>query len=622
MSDMARNEGSNGGFGRAQERDAALLHANDLMPPPSPLEMPEQDFFRHAATARMPEPLSDDMAARRTIVVLATLLLAVAAGTELRVALSRDGLNFADVMLLVLFFPLFAWIAFGFVGSAVGFWQLMTGQTMVEPVPPSTRPVGRTAILVPIRNEDINAVARRITAMASSIAATGAADRFAFFMLSDSGVAEGEEEVKVARRLRRDSPVAVHYRRRAINHARKPGNIAEWVRNNGAAWDYMLVLDADSMMGGRTIAGLAAAMDARPGVGLIQTSPNIIGGQTLFARWHQFATRLYGPVASAGLMWWSGSEATFWGHNAILRTRAFAETCGLPALPGSPPFGGHIMSHDMVEAALLRRAGWGVHMIMVAESYEEYPPTLVDFAIRDRRWCQGNIQHIRLFGAAGFHWVSRMQLIIGASAYITSPLWLLLILAATAGHLTPAGVDALAPSPWILALTFLLLFGPKLMGLIFALSDAKRREGFGGAKRLIASVALEIPLAILTAPATMLTQTMALIDIVRGRASGWAPQSRESNGIALGDAIRHYRPHLIAGVAFILLTLLLDAEMWWIAPVVVGLLSAPFVAAFTSRRDMGERASELGLFQVPGGGEARAPARNEAVTRPVLPRSA
>lgn len=600
MRDETRNGAAADGV-MDPERGRVLSHAaNALMPPQAPLEMPEQDFHRHGGTARVPEPLADDMAARRTIVVLATLLLAVAAGTELRVALSRDGLTVSDVLLLLLFWPLFAWIAFGFVGSAIGFWQLLTRRTMIEPAPPSARPVGRTAILVPIRNEDIDAVSRRIAAMAASIAATGSADRFAFFMLSDSGAAEGEAEVKAAKRLNRNSPVPVYYRRRAINHARKPGNIAEWVRNHGAAWDYMLVLDADSLMGGRTIAGLAAAMDARPGVGLIQTSPNIIGARTLFARWQQFATRLYGPIASAGLMWWSGSEATFWGHNAILRTRAFAASCGLPTLPGAAPFGGHIMSHDMVEAALLRRDGWGVHMIMVADSFEEYPPTLVDHAIRDRRWCQGNIQHIRLFGAAGFHWVSRLQLIIGASAYITSPLWLLLLLAATAGHLTPAGVDALAPSPWILALTFLLLFGPKLLGLGLALADPARRAAFGGAKRLILSTAIEIPLAILTAPATMLTQTMALIDIVRGRASGWAPQSRESSGIALADALRHYRPHMIAGVGLLALSALLDAELWWIAPVVAGLLAAPFVAAITSRRDLGDKAAAIGLFQVPG----------------------
>jgi membrane glycosyltransferase len=169
-------------------------------------------------------------------------------------------------------------------------------------------------------------------------------------------------------------------------------------------------------MSGSAMVGMASIMETKPTVGLLQTVPNIIGADTFFQRWMQFSAYAYGPIASAGLLWWSGSEANFWGHNAIVRTRAFADCCGLPELPGKPPFGGLIQSHDMVEAALLRRRGWAVHMVLIDGSYEEYPPTVIDHAIRDRRWAQGNLQHLRLLDATGFHWTSRLHLLIGASA--------------------------------------------------------------------------------------------------------------------------------------------------------------------------------------------------------------
>jgi membrane glycosyltransferase len=129
--------------------------------------------------------------------------------------------------------------------------------------------------------------------------------------------------------------------------------------------------------------------------------PLIVNRTSLFARVQQFASRLYGPMLSEGLAWWSGSEGNYWGHNAIIRTRAFAEQAGLPRLPGRKPFGGEILSHDFVEAALLRRGGWDVRMApQLYGSFEECPPSLPDLIVRERRWCQGNLQHEACTGTA------------------------------------------------------------------------------------------------------------------------------------------------------------------------------------------------------------------------------
>ena len=572
------------------------------LPAEAPLEMPRQRFSRAVPPSVAPGTAPSDMLPRRLLLLLATLLMGLAALAGVKPALAQDGLGAVDFLLMALFFPLFAWIAFGFVGSLVGFALLMTGRSpgYISAPERSTPAIGRTAVLMPVHNEDVRAVFGRVAAMMRSIADAGSAATTDFFVLSDSGLAGGVEEERCWEAIAPTAPLPLYYRRRTANVAAKPGNIAEWVQRFGGGYAYMVVLDADSLMSGRTIATLASAIETRPAVALIQTVPSVIAAHTLFQRWMQFASRLYGPVATAGMLWWFGAEGTFWGHNAIVRTAAFAESCGLPELLGPAPFGGHVLSHDMVEAALLRRRGWAVHMVMIGGSYEEYPPTMIDHAIRDRRWAQGNIQHIRLLGSAGFHWISRLQLLVGASAYITSPLWLLLILTTLAAQTgEPDRTIVAASSAGVLALTLLLLFGPKLMALAWVCADPARRAGFGGGRSLARSVVAEVILSILFAPAAMLTQTIDVIGIMQGKRSRWVAQSRESDGIALEDALRRYRWHVAAAVALILTAPLAPITAAWLAPVTLGLLVSPWLAMLTARRDLGARAHAAGLFCVP-----------------------
>jgi membrane glycosyltransferase len=521
---------------------------------------------------------------------------------EITRSLSSDGIQAIDVVLMGLFFALFAWIAFGFLNAFAGFLLLVSGRSVPTPAAaPTAKPVGRTAILLPIHNEEVEPVFARLRAMARSIAAAGGAQLFEIFILSDSKPEREVLEHKAFRRLRGLSPLPVWYRRRLINEARKPGNIADWVRRHGGAFDYMMVLDADSLMSGAAVMRLAAAMDRHPQVGLLQTIPMVIGGETLFARWQQFCARLYGPVFSAGLLWWSGAEASFWGHNAIIRTAAFAEACGLPKLPGPEPFGGHIMSHDMFEAALLRRRGWACHMVAMQDgTYEEYPPTFVEHAQRDRRWCQGNLQHLRVLDSAGFHWVSRLQLLMGASAYLTSPLWLMLlgVSAIVAAH-SEGSIQIIAPSGWLLALTIVLLFAPKFMALGWMLADPVRRQGFGGGWSLTKSVLADIPLSALVAPMMMMTQSLAVIDILRGRKSGWAVQNRVSDGVSMSDAARASRPHLILGAAMAAAAILGWQPAIWMSPIFAGLLASPLLVAWTSRASIGRASARRHYFMIP-----------------------
>ncbi|OJU11879.1 MAG: glucan biosynthesis glucosyltransferase H [Caulobacterales bacterium 68-7] len=572
------------------------------LPPEAPLEMPEQAFHGHPLATNAVPTSPAGIFVRRLLLIVATAVIGLMASTSVRVAVGLDGVGLLDVLLLLLFVPLVSWIAFGFVAGCAGFLKLITGEHPgFTPIPrPESALRHKTAVLMPVHNESVEATFGRVEAMARSIADAGAAEFFDFFILSDSNALHGRHEEEAWAQLSARAPIRVYYRRRTQNIGKKPGNVADWIRRFGGAYEHMIVLDADSMMSGSAMVGMASIMETKPTVGLLQTVPNIVGAHTLFQRWMQFATYAYGPIASAGLLWWSGAESNFWGHNAIVRTRAFADCCGLPDLPGKPPFGGLIQSHDMVEAALLRRRGWAVHMVMINGSYEEFPPTVIDHAIRDRRWAQGNLQHLRLLDATGFHWISRLHLLVGASAYMTAPAWLLLLIVQIAQAFL-GGSDLLVggPPPGVLLLTVVCLFGVKVMSVVWLLVDGDRRRGFGGAYSIIRSALLEIVLSILLAPVAMVNHTKALIGLLLGIKSEWSPQSRESEGLTLREVLPKTREHLALGLAFLVAGVFNPVLGLWLSPVILGLLAAPWLITVTSSGRLGTKAHDSGLFIVP-----------------------
>ncbi|MDB5423636.1 MAG: glycosyl transferase family 2, partial [Phenylobacterium sp.] len=495
-----------------------------------------------------------------------------------------------------------------------------------SPHPPL--PVTRTALLMPLYNENADAAFARLAGLDVALARLGASSAFDIFVLSDST----SERIAFAERaafrtLRVQANSRLFLRRRLENLERKAGNISEWVRRFGGAYDFMVVLDADSTMAGETLLRLIDAMERNPGVGLIQTAPTITGAATLFARMSQFGVRMYGRVAAAGLAWWAGAEASYWGHNAIVRTKAFAGAAGLPILPGAKPFGGHVLSHDVVEAALLRRAGWAVHVTAALDgSCEETPPTILDFIQRDHRWCQGNLQHLRLIAAKGLHPINRAQLAMGCMAYLSSPLWLLGLVIGLALQLKyPVDWSSFAYllnprfTPFVLTfmLSVLLLIGPKLMGCFLVLSRPGERRAFGGAGAVLKGMALEILLSATLAPILMVANTTAVLQTFRGRDVGWRPQQRDAAGLAWRDAFRAMAWQMVAGLGFAIALCFRPDLALCFAPIVAPLLLAAPLAVLTSRRGPGEFMAGAGFLMTPDGhGVSATPVVFRPVSRP------
>jgi membrane glycosyltransferase len=593
------------------------------MPPEHPGDMPPQrlDRFDPSQRRAMVDPAGRSSALRRSVVVVGSVLLCGYSIREMYEVLSIGDMTPVEWVVLVLFGCTFAWIAIAFVASLAGFVTLLVRRFRPRRRVASGRLAGRTAMLMPTYNEDPARVFAAVEAMAEAIDALGQGHAFDWFILADTtdpDVALEEEAALLAARRRLGDRARVYYRRRRENKAKKAGNVADFCRRWGRAYDHILVLDADSLIDADTIVELAARMEADPDAGLIQTIPMLVNGTTVVARLQQFAGRVYGPVVGTGLSWWVQKEGNFWGHNAIIRTEAFMSAAGLPELPGKPPFGGHILSHDFVEAALIRRAGWTVIIADdLSGSFEESPPSIVDMAVRDRRWCQGNLQHSKVIGARGLHWVSRSHLLTGIMSYVASPLWLLLILAGLALSLQAHFIRPeyfkdefqLFPS-WpridperalaLFALTMAVLFGPKIMGLIAFLTDGPARRASGGTIGVLASFLFEVVVSALIAPIMMLIQTGAVSEILMRRDAGWNPQRRDDGGLPVRELVRRHRWHVIAGVALVFAALADSPVLLaWLSPAALGLVLAVPISALTGSSKVGRAVKAWGILKTP-----------------------
>ena len=583
------------------------------LPAPAPLAMNPQPLdARGKMSGGAPASSPADIARRRLILFTATFAMAALASWVPFTLYADDGFMGMEILGLALFEVLILAISCWFCSAVIGLTVLIRNGDRDEldfaGTPP--RPTVRTAMLMPVYNEDAHASFGRLAQIERSLSRLGVSHSFDLFVLSDTTDERvAATEWAAFQAMRPQSNCRVYYRRRRENTERKVGNLSDWIRRFGAAYSHMIVLDADSTMSGETILHLVDAMERHPKIGLIQTTPTIVKGSTLFARTSQFGVRLYGRVASAGLAWWSGSEASYWGHNAIVRVRAFADCCGLPSLPGRKPFGGHILSHDVVEAGLLRRGGWGVHVTpTLAGSHEETPPSILEFMKRERRWCQGNLQHIALLGAPGLHWMSRFQMGVGLMAYLASPLWLASLVV---GLIIQVGnkpdwsgwwyflVPSYNPLMWASVLTVGMLMGPKLMGFALALSRPAERRAFGGGKMMLKSMAAEMALSALTAPIYMIGNTRAVFEILIGKDAGWHAQDRDADGLSRTDAKANYRNEFFAGLFFTVALAPRPDLLLWVWPIVVPLLFSAQIARWTSSREAGEKARRAGLLMTP-----------------------
>ena len=463
---------------------------------------------------------------------------------------------------------------------------------------------GRTAIAIPIFNEDVREVFRRIGVMRRSLDATGRGSHFDFFVLSDSNDPNKWIEEEIAWNSLHKGTVLhgnrIFYRRRRHPQNNKSGNIADFCRRWGGKYRHMIVLDADSFMTGGTMVALARLMEENPSAGIIQTVPKLMGAKTVFARAMQFAASLYSPALAAGANFWQQGDANFWGHNAIIRLAPFITHCALPKLPGTGAFGGRILSHDFVEAALMRKAGWSVWCAYdLKGSYEGTPPTMLDYLARDRRWCQGNMQHARLLFARGIRPLNRLHFLMGVLAYMASPLLVCFILTGLFASLAASGS---APGALVLfGATMLLIVGFKLTGIISLLSSPSRARAYGGLFRAGLSAVLETAISFLIAPIFLWYHTKFVLFTLAGKKVVWATQDRGGNGgLGWRTAAKEHAFQTFAGsVVTLVLAFCAPGLLFWFSPLLAGLGLLDPRVGFLQPQSRPARQGACGVFFVP-----------------------
>jgi membrane glycosyltransferase len=536
----------------------------------------------------------------------------------------RTGWSASRTVLLVLFIILFFFSAIGCVTAFYGFILRRIGDpqriTQLADYQSQNIDDTSTAIIVPIYNEDVLRVYEGLRASYESLEKTGQLARFDFFILSDSTDVDkwAEEERRWYEVIRELGALGrIYYRRRIAPEGRKSGNVRDFLNTWGQRYRYFIVFDADSVMRGQTMVDLVKMMEANPAVGLIQTVPALVNAESLFGRIQQFANRLFAPIFITGLNYWSQGFGNYWGHNAIIRTEPFMAYCDLPQLPGSKPFGGQILSHDFVEAALLLRENWQVWVAYdLGGSYEEAPQGLIENAQRDRRWCQGNLQHGLVLFARGLRGISRLHLINGIFGYLAGPLWFLFLATFTwmwAMHRF-SGLSDITVHSWTsylnltgaehAFLVFLICMGvlllPKVLALVDLALDRGRQRSFGGLRRAAQSTVLETAFSTLHAPMQMLWHLRFVVTILSGTSVNWGPQNRSADGTAWSYAVRRHWGHTLSGAVWGgLVWWLAPSTFWWFLPVFAGLVLSIPLSVLTSRSTWGSRARTLGFFLTP-----------------------
>ncbi|MFZ3142146.1 glucans biosynthesis glucosyltransferase MdoH [Polaromonas sp.] len=580
------------------------------------------------ASAQAMAPWQHAAKRRRTVFMLLTLVSTVLA-TALFADMQPDYDNaFLQYSQLALFALLSAWVVTGFMTAMMGFYVTLFGDAhtlSAKKVQHHTLDKAtRTAIIMPICNEDVRTVFAGLRATCESVALSGHVQAFDVFVLSDSNnpaIIQAERAAwealrgQLASNLNQSSDqpqIEVYYRLRKRRTDRKAGNVADFCRRWGKDYRYMVVLDADSVMSGDCLVSMVKLMEANPKAGIIQTATQAIGHVTLHARAQQFGSRVTGRLFTLGMQFWQMGESHYWGHNAIIRIAPFMQHCALAHIKGTGGMAGSIMSHDFVEAALMRRAGY--HVWLVADligSYEQQPPDLLAELQRDRRWCQGNLQNSRLIAEPGIHPVHRSMFATGAMAYLSAPLWLCFMTLGTALWLSgsPMVSDwAVLPgellSLW--AWTLCMLFLPRMLGIAAILLN-RQQQAYGGTASLLRSALLETLIALLQAPIRMLAHSLFVVVALTGLKLDWKSPPREAAAVPWAHALRQLAPMsgvvvaLAAGIAPI------DASaLVWLLPVGLPLLLSIPMTVLTSKVGVGTAMRAQNYLLIPE--ETRSPA--------------
>lgn len=609
----------------------------------APLRWPPRPSFRLFKSRRLrhgpgcPPPSKDPADSRASpgswqaaanLRRLALLVLVVAQvyffTSAMAAVLPYHGHRMLEIAILILFAILTSWVSLGFWTAIMGFVVKVTGgdRFAISASAAADVPIdelARTAVIMPICNEDVARVFAGLRATIESLARTGELRHFDFFILSDSSDADNRV-AEVDAWLALCSAVQgfgqVFYRWRQHRLKRKSGNVADFCRRWGANYRYMIVLDADSVMSGACLASLVRLMEANPGAGIIQSAPLVAGRDTLYARMQQFASRVYGPLFVAGLHFWQLGESHYWGHNAILRVAPFMRHCALGRLSGGGPLSGEILSHDFVEAALMRRAGWTVWIAYdLPGSYEEVPPNLVDELKRDRRWCQGNLMNVRLFLANGVHPAHRAVFLTGVAAYASAPLWFLFLLLSTvqlAEHALATPQYFVQPFQlfpvwpvWnpqraiaLFSFTAALLFLPKILSVVLVWIQGAK--DFGGRLRLVSGMLMESLFSALLAPIRMLFHTTFVLAPLLGQGIQWKSPPREDVETGWGEALRRHGLHTLLGLGWAVgVYWLKPSYLLWLLPVVGALVLSIPISVLLSRISLGQQLRGLRFFLIP-----------------------
>jgi len=565
-------------------------------------------------------PHTDDFVVRRSVFLGLSIFLTATGVVLMLNSYSGQTMFWEDYVCVGVFPLLFSQIAVGFTLALFGFFDRLRGgdrhHIMRGPwrAKEESIPLAATAIVIPVYNEEVGRVSKGVANMWRSLEKTGQLEHFDFYICSDSTQADHwvEEEcawLSLCQKLNAFGKIFYRKRRHRING--KSGNVADFCRRWGKRYRYMVVLDADSVMIGPTLVRLVRAMEANPEAGIIQTQPYMVLGTSLFRRILQFSSHVYGGLFSEGCSMAQMSSGSYWGHNAIIRVAPFIEYCDLPLLPVPDPGRRHVLSHDTVEAALMRRAGYGVWIAYDEPgSYEEGPPNLSDMLIRDRRWCAGNLQHFWFLFARGIEMGSRLQIWIGLMAYLCSPLWLTFLVAGCFGAYFRMRFLTLSADPedlgaattshhtgFLVALTLVLLFLPRLLGILTTLPRARQ---FGGVFRLLVSAVLENLLSILMAPVLMMFHTLFVLLTLSGWQIKWTTQNRTDMGLPFIHCLKLYGWLSALGlIAYPIVASYLGGASLWLAPILAGWIVAPLLAWVTSGRRMGMIFKWCGLFVTP-----------------------
>lgn len=526
--------------------------------------------------------------------------------------LAHDGFSLLDGLLLLAFGLSTPWSILGFWNALIGLWLLHgPGDARRSVYPYAAKaaddaPItARVAVVMALRNEDPERAFARLRSMREDVERSGAGAHFAWFVLSDTNRADiAAAEEALFRAWRAEAGSRVHYRRRSDNAGFKAGNIRDFVETSGDDFDLMLVLDADSLLGAATILRMVRIMQANPMLGILQSLVVGMPSRSPFARIFQFGMRHGMRSYTMGASWWAGDCGPYWGHNALIRIAPFKAHCALPVLPGDGPLSGPVLSHDQIEAVLMRRGGYEVRVLPEeTESFEENPPHLTEFTRRDLRWCQGNMQYWRLLFLPGLLPMSRFQIAWAILMYVGACAWVAFMILAALKVFDVEPTDAAFPAGLGLALfaiTFLMSLAPKLAGLADVLLRAGERRRYGGTAKLLGGALMEFLFSMLLGPVVAFRIAIFMVGLTLGRTVTWEAQARDAERLSWRTALAGLWPQFLFGLLLggVLYTYAPGAIIWAL-PVLVGLLGAVPFAVLTSQPALGRWLVRRGLCATP-----------------------